>query len=103
MIRAADMLENPVTKERLLFRKTSSAMGVAVLGGGRVGALSEENRVGSLSPSSSDTQATDPSPLARSLSHSTSSVVLPKPAGAEISVSLRPASRSSLAVSFGRA
>jgi hypothetical protein len=30
-------------------------------------------------------------------------VVLPKPAGAEISVILRPASRSSLAVSFGRA
>src|ERR671916_3234454 len=60
-------------------------------------------RTGSLSPSSSESQATYPSPPARSLNHSTSKVVLPKPAGAEIKVSLRPGSRSRLAVSRGRA
>src|ERR671915_848874 len=60
-------------------------------------------RTGSLSPSSSETQATYPSLPARSLNHSTSKVVLPKPAGAEIKVSLRPGSRSRVAVSRGRA
>jgi hypothetical protein len=60
-------------------------------------------RTGSLSPSSSESQATQPSPPARSLNHSTSKVVLPKLAGAEISVSLRLGSRSSFAVRRGRA
>ena len=47
-----------------------------------------ESDVGSLSPSSSDSQATGrPQPA----THSLTSVVLPKPAGAEMSVSLRPA------------
>src|ERR671917_2896172 len=65
-------------------------------------------RTGSLSPSSRGGQATQPSPPARSLNHSTNRVVLPKPAGVEISVSLRLGSRSSFAVrrdratSFGR-
>src|SRR5215208_1535217 len=61
------------------------------------------NRTGSLSPSSSDTQATVWLPASRSFSHSMSKVVFPKPAGAEIKVSLRPASRSRVAVSRGRA
>src|SRR5215207_7739354 len=39
----------------------------------------------------------------RLAAHSPSRVVLPKPAGAEINISLRPASGSSLAISRGRA
>src|SRR5215213_10030558 len=62
--------------------------------------------MGSLSPSSSETQATEP---VRSLVHSLKRVVFPKPAGAERRVSLRPGSRvklsirRGLATSFGRA
>src|SRR4030042_1358736 len=56
-------------------------------------------RVGSLSPSSSDSQATGRSQPA---THSLTSVVLPKPAEAEMRVSLRPEERPSFSRSIRR-
>jgi hypothetical protein len=62
----------------------------------------ERKRAGSLFPSSSDTQATERSDE-RSATHSPSRVILPKPAGAVIRVSLRPGSLFRLSIRRGRA
>src|SRR4030065_615640 len=56
-----------------------------------------KNRVGSLSPSSSDSQATG---RLLPASHSLISVVLPKPAGAERGVSLQPEDKHSFSRSI---
>ena len=58
--------------------------------------------MGSLSSSSSDTQPPSRPPAVRFFDHSTSRVVLPNPAGAEMRVSFRPDSRSSFWVNRGR-
>src|SRR5918999_3635080 len=58
--------------------------------------------MGSLSPSSSDTQPPRRPPALRSFDHSLSRVVLPNPAGAEMRVSFRPDSCSSFSVNRGR-
>src|SRR5687768_17390267 len=69
----------------------------------------EKKRAGSLSPSSRESQAMQLSPPTLSFTHLFRSVVLPKPAGAERRVNLRPGSRvrlstrRGLATSLGRA
>ena len=61
-----------------------------------------QNDAGSLSPWSSESHAADRRPAGAAASHSASSVVLPKPAGAETSVSLDSAPRPRRSLRRGR-